>query len=121
MRIFRYHGNARLHRDTGKSDTSPGKVANYCRSCPQCGSIEGSTRNHWQPPKESGMKLTFIRKTRESTTGNCPAAYLREDGRYVIQGWKLSDNERAQLRDLGDDETAVAIPADVITGLLAAQ
>lgn len=67
------------------------------------------------------MKLTFIRKTRESTTGNCPAIYLREDGRYVIQGWQITAAERAQLRDLGDDEDAVVIPADIITDILRSQ
>ncbi len=66
------------------------------------------------------MQLTFIRKTRESTTGNCPAIYQREDGRYVIQGWKIADDERAQLRDLGDNEDAVVIPADVVAGIVAA-
>ncbi len=66
------------------------------------------------------MKLTLIRKTDESTTGNCPAIYAREDGRYVIQGWKIAADERAQLLDLADDEDAVVIPADVIAGIVAA-
>ncbi len=67
------------------------------------------------------MKLTFIKKTAESTTGNCPAIYLREDGRYVIQGWKIPADERDQLRDLADNEDAVVIPADVIADILRSQ
>ncbi len=67
------------------------------------------------------MKLTFIKKTAESTTGNCPSIYLREDGRYVIQGWQIPADERAQLRDLGADEDAVVIPADVIADILRSQ
>jgi hypothetical protein len=66
------------------------------------------------------MKLTFIKKTVESTTGNCPAIYQRDDGRYVIQGWKIPASERAQLHDLADNEDAVVIPADVIAGIVAA-
>lgn len=66
------------------------------------------------------MKLTFIRKTDASTTGNCPAIYSRPDGTYVIQGWKIAADERAQLRDLAANEDAVVIPADVIAGIVAA-
>lgn len=64
------------------------------------------------------MKITFIRKTTESVNGNCPAIYQREDGRYVIQGWKIPAAERAQLRNLADDEDAIVIPADVIAGIV---
>ncbi len=66
------------------------------------------------------MKIEFIRKTKESTTGNCPAIYSTDDGRYVIQGWKIDDKTRAQLRDLAGNEDAVVIPADVIAGIVAA-
>ena len=59
------------------------------------------------------MKITFMWKTTASATGNCPAQY-KADGGYVIQGKKLGDDARAQLRDLGADEDAVWVPADVI-------
>ncbi len=65
------------------------------------------------------MQIDFIRKTAESVNGNCPAIYRREDGRYVIQGWKIPADERAQLRDLADTEDAVVVPADVIAGIVA--
>lgn len=67
------------------------------------------------------MKIEFIRKTDSSGTGNCPAIYRAENGNYVIQGWMIDDETRAQLRDLGDNETAVEIPADVIAGIIAAR
>lgn len=67
------------------------------------------------------MKIEFIRKTRNSAGGNCPAIYRAADGDYVIQGKYLDDDTRARLRDLGDDETAVKIPADVIAGIVGAQ
>lgn len=67
------------------------------------------------------MKLTFVRKWADSNSNNCPALYDLGDGRYVVQGWKLNDPaDRAQLRDLGLDEDAVIVPADVIAGIRAA-
>ena len=52
-------------------------------------------------------------KDRDSNVGNCPAMYEAPGG-YVVQGKLLDDATRAQLRDLGSDETAVFIPANVI-------
>jgi hypothetical protein len=65
------------------------------------------------------MKIEFIRKTRGSINGNCPAIYRADNGNYVIQGWKIDDATRAQLRDLADNETAIEVPADVIAGIVA--
>jgi hypothetical protein len=72
-------------------------------------------------PKERGMKIEFIRKTANSTSGNCPAIYKAENGNFVIQGWKIDEDTRARLRDLGLDEDAVEIPADIVAGFAAAQ
>lgn len=66
------------------------------------------------------MKIEFIRKTKGSINGNCPAIYKAENGNYVIQGWKLDNETRGQLRNLADNETAIEIPADVIAGIIAA-
>ena len=52
-------------------------------------------------------------KDRDSNVGNCPAMYEAPGG-YVVQGKALDAATRAQLRDLGDDETAVFVPANVI-------
>jgi len=52
-------------------------------------------------------------KDRDSNVGNCPAMY-KAPGGYVIQGTMLDDATRAQLRDLGSNETAVFVPANVI-------
>jgi hypothetical protein len=65
------------------------------------------------------MELEFIRKTKDSGTGNCPAIYRADNGNYVIQGWRLDAATRAKLRDLADNEDAVEIPADVIAGIVA--
>ena len=48
-----------------------------------------------------------------SNVGNCPALY-KAPGGYVVQGKQLDDETRAQLRDLGADEFAVFVPANVI-------
>jgi hypothetical protein len=65
------------------------------------------------------MKIQFQWKTASSATGNCPARYkvTSAEGGYVIQGKRLTDEVRAQLRDLGNDEDGVWVPADVIDGL----
>jgi hypothetical protein len=65
------------------------------------------------------MQLEFIRKWIWSGTGNCPALYRAENGNYVVQGWRLDEATRANLRDLADNETAVEVPADVIAGIIA--
>jgi hypothetical protein len=65
------------------------------------------------------MDLVFIRKWGDSGTGNCPALYRAANGNYVVQGWRLDAETRANLRDLADNETAVEVPADVIAGIVA--
>ncbi len=60
--------------------------------------------------------LKFMWKDESSIGGNCPALYEVEDG-YVVQGKVLSDGEASQLVDLGDDEVAVFVPANVLTRL----
>jgi hypothetical protein len=64
------------------------------------------------------MKIRFMRKTNGSVSGNCPAIYQADNGNYVIQGWCIDNDTRAQLRDLADNETAVEVPADVIAGIV---
>ena len=59
------------------------------------------------------MHIEFMWKDESSYTGNCPAMY-RTEGGYVVQGKVLDAETRAQLRDLGGDETAVFVPANVI-------
>jgi hypothetical protein len=59
------------------------------------------------------MKIRFMWKDESSNTGNCPALYEAPGG-YVVQGEFLDDATTAQLRDLGDGETAVFVPANVI-------
>ncbi|MET8746705.1 hypothetical protein [Streptomyces sp. NPDC004728] len=61
------------------------------------------------------MTLRFIGTTSEH--GNCPTLYERiETGDVVVQGDELTDPEElAQLRDLGERETCVVIPRDLLT------
>ncbi|MEM9563090.1 MAG: lipid A biosynthesis lauroyl acyltransferase [Actinomycetota bacterium] len=60
--------------------------------------------------------LTFLWKDGNSAQGQCPALYRTDDG-YVVQGTRLTDHERAQLRDLADTEDAVFVPANVLDRL----
>jgi len=59
------------------------------------------------------VKIEFLWKWTESQVKNCPALYKAEGG-YVVQGWNIDDETRAQLRQLADNESAVFVPADVI-------
>ncbi|GAA4931793.1 hypothetical protein HD597_012882 [Nonomuraea thailandensis] len=63
------------------------------------------------------MEITFKWKTSDSGGGQCPAIYDAPSG-YVVQGKKIDEATRAQLRDLAMDEDAVYVPADVIDRLV---
>jgi hypothetical protein len=66
------------------------------------------------------MELQYLWKTDGSQVENCPALYRVTSGDqegYVVQGKHLDEATRAQLRQLGDDETAVFVPADVLDKL----
>lgn len=60
--------------------------------------------------------LEFLWKDGNSGGGGCPALY-RTEGGYVVQGIKLTDAERAQLRQLADGEDGVFVPANVLDRL----
>ena len=48
-----------------------------------------------------------------SNVGNCPALYETEGG-YIVQGKVLDAATLFQVQDLGGDEMAVFVPANVI-------
>ncbi len=60
--------------------------------------------------------LVFLWKDDGSGGGGCPALY-RTEGGYVVQGVRLDDRARAQLRQLADNEDAVYVPANVLDRL----
>jgi hypothetical protein len=62
------------------------------------------------------MKIEFLWKDSGSGGGGCPAIY-RAPGGYVVQGVKLDDETRAQLRQLADSEDGVYVPANVLDRL----
>ncbi|MET7711018.1 hypothetical protein [Streptomyces sp. NPDC005407] len=61
------------------------------------------------------MTLRFIGTTSEH--GNCPTLYeVEETGAIVVQGDQLTDPEHlAQLRDVGEGETVVVVPRELLT------
>jgi hypothetical protein len=58
----------------------------------------------------------FMWKDNNSGGGNCPALY-QVDGGYVVQGLRLDDDTRRQLRDVAVEEDAVFVPANVLDRL----
>ena len=60
--------------------------------------------------------LEFLWKDINSGGGGCPALYKTEGG-YVVQGVKLDDATRAQLRQLADGEDGVFVPSNVLDRL----
>jgi hypothetical protein len=54
------------------------------------------------------MKLTFLGS--DSWDGNSPTLYATDRGTLVVQGWNLTEESVAQLRNLPDHEGAVEIP-----------
>ncbi|MFJ8309802.1 MULTISPECIES: hypothetical protein [unclassified Streptomyces] len=61
------------------------------------------------------MTLRFIGTTSEH--GNCPTLYeVIETGDVAVQGKLLTDPEHlGQLRDVGEGETVVIIPRELLT------
>ena len=64
------------------------------------------------------MQIEFIKKTKDSWSGNCPAIYrvTSEEGGYVVQGKRLDGALQAQPLTLGLDEALVWVQSDVIDG-----
>lgn len=62
------------------------------------------------------MELEFMWKDGNSNVSGCPALY-KAPGGYVVQGVKLTDAERGQLRQLADTEDGVFVPANVLDRL----
>jgi hypothetical protein len=62
------------------------------------------------------MKLTHL-GTESGETG-CPSLFATDRGTYVVQGWKVTDPDtltELRRRGLPDHETAVEIPAALLT------
>lgn len=60
------------------------------------------------------MKLTMLAKDWLSGRTGCPAIYLAEDGRAVVQAQLVDSDTMGNLENLLPGETAVVIAADVI-------
>lgn len=61
------------------------------------------------------MRLRYLGKTGGSDVDQCPALYATDRGTFVVQGKLVTDPEAiADLRNVGDDEFYVEVPADVL-------
>jgi hypothetical protein len=76
----------------------------------------GNPAHEKESSKVEIEQIRFMWKDQGSNIGDCPALY-EVPGGYVVQGKALSDQTTGRLRDLGSDETAVFVPANVLDRL----
>lgn len=50
----------------------------------------------------------------ESKSGQSPTVYATDRGTYVVQGWRVLDEEALASMTVPDHETAVEIPAALL-------
>ena len=58
------------------------------------------------------MRLIFLGTSSEN--GQCPTFYATDRGTYVVQGWRVTDQEALGQMDIPAHETAVEIPAELL-------
>jgi hypothetical protein len=63
------------------------------------------------------VKLTFVRKTALSGESNCPSLYQTDRDTFLVQGWRVTDQETLGQLDIPPHETVVEVPADVLEGV----
>jgi hypothetical protein len=61
------------------------------------------------------MRLIFLGK--ESDLGDSPTLYATDQGTYVVQGWKITDQTTVGQLALADGETAVEVYARLLKHL----
>ncbi|NLU67741.1 hypothetical protein [Streptomyces sp. HNM0574] len=67
------------------------------------------------------MALRRLGKDPESPEGKSPTVYINDaTGHYVLQGWKVTDEERRQM-DIPDHEDAIVLPRRMTQFLLEVQ
>jgi hypothetical protein len=54
------------------------------------------------------MRLTFLGK--ESSPGDSPTLYETDRGTYVIQGWKVTDDEALAQMRIPANEECIEVP-----------
>ncbi|MGK4582353.1 hypothetical protein [Kitasatospora sp. HPMI-4] len=52
--------------------------------------------------------------------GPCPTLWRTEDGRYIVQGYKVLDPARLAQIGLPENETAVEVTAELLEGFFGA-
>jgi hypothetical protein len=62
------------------------------------------------------LRTEFMWKDKDSNVGDCPSLsrVIKGPDGYVVVGKKVDAETRAQIPQVGDDEIAVFVPANVI-------
>ena len=58
------------------------------------------------------MRLRFLGK--HSSPGNSPTLWDTDGGQYVIQGFELDPDARAQVGDVPDGELVIRVPKELM-------
>ena len=66
------------------------------------------------------MRLTFIGKDPLSNPDGSPTVYITDDGTLIIQGYVLTREARAQMRNVPAGEDAVEFPVRMIPDVVKA-
>ncbi|UQI44604.1 hypothetical protein M1P56_09725 [Streptomyces sp. HU2014] len=61
------------------------------------------------------MKLRFLGKN--SVNGDCPTLYATDRDSYVVQGFRVFENDLLTRLDIRDGQTVVAVPEELFTHL----
>jgi hypothetical protein len=68
------------------------------------------------------VALVMLGKDPDSQNGQSPTVYYDEDrDSYVLQGWKVLDNERLAQMSIPEHETVVEFPRRMVQFLLEAR
>lgn len=114
---------AQLHQRGGAGDTAVSVPRDVIERIREVGLVDAAHRavgvpagpDAYSGPPATDRRIEFLWTWTEPQVASYPALYRTADGSgYVVQGAEVDEATRGELRDLGDGETAVFVPRDVI-------
>jgi hypothetical protein len=67
-------------------------------------------------PPQSEKFQVFLSTGGCGAAGSCPTVYQASDGRFLLQGYRLSTEERSEL-SIPESEDVIALPAEFVVRL----